>query len=50
MIYQTTINEEIGIDTPQKNVAARVNIHLHRQAFYGQTDLGSMNFDEPWED
>lgn len=50
MIYQTTINEEIGIDTPQKNVAARVNIHLHRQAFYGRTDLSSMNFDEPWED
>jgi hypothetical protein len=50
MIFQTAINEEIGIDTPQKNVAARVNIHLHRQAFYGQRDLGAMNFDEPWED
>lgn len=50
MIYQTTINEEIGIDTPQKNVAARVNIHLHRQAFYGQQGLDAMNFDEDWED
>jgi len=50
MIYQTTINEEIGIDTPQKNVAARVNIHLHRQAFYGQRDLDAMDFDEDWED
>ena len=50
MIYQTTINEEIGIDTPQKNVAARVNIHLHRQAFYGQPGLSDMNFDEDWED
>ena len=50
MIYQTTINEEIGIDTPQKNVAARVNIHLHRQAFFGQAGLDGMNFDEDWED
>lgn len=50
MIYQTTINEEIGIDTPQKNVAARVNIHLHRQAFYGQPGLDAMDFDEDWED
>ncbi len=50
MILKTTINEEIGIDTPQKNVAARVNIHLHRQAFYGQPNLGDMNFDEDWQD
>ncbi|ATI41928.1 hypothetical protein CBW24_07880 [Pacificitalea manganoxidans] len=50
MIYQTTINEEIGIDTPQKNVAARVNIHLHRQAFYGQQGLSGMDFEEDWED
>ena len=50
MIYQTSINEEIGIDTPQKNVAARVNIHLHRQAFYGQSGLSGMDFDEDWED
>jgi len=50
MIYRTTINEEIGIDTPQKNVAARVNIHLHRQAFHGQPGLSGMNFDEDWED
>ena len=50
MIYQTAINEEIGIGTPQKNVAARVNIHLHRQAFYGQPGLSGMSFEEDWED
>ena len=50
MIYQTSINKKIGIDTPQKNVAARVNIHLHRQAFYGRDDLSGMDFDEAWED
>lgn len=50
MIYQTTINEEIGIDTPQKNVAARVNIHLHRQAFFGEPGIDMIDFDEDWED
>lgn len=50
MIYQTTINEEIGIDTPQKNVAARVNIHLHRQSFFGDANISGMNLDEDWED
>lgn len=50
MIENTTINQEIGIDTPQKNVAARVNIHLHRQAFFEVGDIGGMNLDEDWED
>lgn len=50
MIRDTTINEELGIDTPQKNVAARVNIHLHRQAFIDVSNIGGMNLDEDWED
>lgn len=50
MIINTTINAALGIDTPQKNVAARVNIHLHRQAFYGAGTLGNLNLDEDWED
>lgn len=50
MIQTTAINEELGIDTPQKNVAARVNIHLHRQAFMDTGDIGGMNLDEDWED
>lgn len=50
MIKQTLVNEEIGINTPQKNVAARVNIHLHRQAFYGVDNISGINFDEPWQD
>lgn len=50
MIQNTTINEELGIDTPQKNVAARVNIHLHRQAFFGLPQLPPAAFDEDWED
>lgn len=50
MIENTTINEELGIDTPQKNVAARVNIHLHLQAFFGQPHLEPSEFDEDWQD
>ena len=50
MIEATIISEELGIDTPQKNVAARVNIHLHLQSFYGAGDVGGMNLDEDWED
>ena len=50
MIESTAINEELGIDTPQKNVAARVNIHLHRQAFYDAENIGGMDLDEDWED
>jgi hypothetical protein len=49
MIELTTQNELFGIDTPQKNVAARVNIHLHLQALYGQPTTG-INLDEPWVD
>jgi len=50
LIKNTAINPVIGIDTPQKNVAARVNIHLHRQAFFGVGELGGINLDEDWED
>lgn len=49
MIVQTKANPAFGINTPQKNVAARVNIHLHRQAFFGM-DQSGMDFDEDWRD
>ena len=49
MIQATAINPAFAIDTPQKNVAARVNIHLHRQAHYGENIRG-MNLDEAWVD
>lgn len=50
MIRNTTINAELGIDSPQKNVAARVNIHLHRQSFFGQPRLDPQALDEEWQD
>lgn len=49
MIQLTAIGQEFAIDTPPKNVACRVNIHLHRQALFG-TPLGGIDLDEPWED
>ena len=51
MIRRTaTFDKGIGINTPQKNVAARVNIHLHRQALYGQSGLHEETFKGEWED
>ncbi|MCY4034869.1 MAG: hypothetical protein OXF24_05810 [Hyphomicrobiales bacterium] len=51
MIRRTaTIGKEIGIDSSQKNTTSRVNIHLHRQALYGQDDTHGMSFDDDWED
>jgi hypothetical protein len=50
MIQNTTINEELGINTPQKNIATRVNIHLHRQAFNGLPPSDPIEFDEDWQD
>tara|TARA_R110002126_G_scaffold52897_35_gene143499 strand:- start:1651 stop:2622 length:972 start_codon:yes stop_codon:yes gene_type:complete len=49
MIQVTTVNPEFAIDTPPKNVAARVNIHLHRQALYG-SDISGIDLDEDWVD
>lgn len=50
MIAQTAISPALGIDTPQKNVAARVNIHLHRQAFFDQAPPPPQAFEEDWQD
>ena len=51
MIDATTVNPEFAIDTPQKNVAARVNIHLHRQALFGFGDnISGIDLDEDWVD
>ena len=50
MIRQTAINQHLGINSPQKNVAARVNIHLHLQAFYNEEDFSHIDFDDEWED
>lgn len=50
IIRNTAVHEDLGINTPQKNVAARVNIHLHRQAFFDEPGIDPINFDEDWED
>ena len=50
MIRRTAINEKIGINSRQKNITARVNIHLHRQALYEQDDMHEMNLDDDWKD
>ena len=49
MILQTLVNPAFGINTPQKNVASRVNIHLYRQALY-DLDVSALDFDDDWSD
>lgn len=49
LIQQTAEGQEFAIDTAPKNVACRVNIHLHRQALFGR-DIGGIDLDEPWVD
>lgn len=50
MIQSTSVNQALGIDTPQKNIACRVNIHIYKQAFFGLPPLGPDALDEEWED
>jgi len=49
MIEDTARGRETGIDTYQKNIASRVNIHLHLQAWHGHADP-SPNVEDDWED
>ncbi|MBS1303038.1 beta family protein [Loktanella sp. SALINAS62] len=50
MIAETAENEALGINTAPLNVACRVNLHLHRQAFYGDVMPRGDDLDEPYED
>ncbi len=50
MISETAVSEHLGINTPHKNTAVRVNLHLHRQAFYGIDSLPMEGFEEDWKD
>lgn len=49
MIELTAQGQEFAIDTAPKNVACRVNIHLHRQALFGRP-IDGIDLDEPWVD
>lgn len=50
MIKVTVNSEELGVNSPSRNVAARVNIHLHLQAWQGGPDIRGVNFEEDWVD
>jgi hypothetical protein len=40
----------LAVNTVQKNIAARVNIHLHKQAYYDRGNYRMIDLDEPWVD
>ena len=49
MIEGTAAEQPFAIDTMHKMIAARINIHLHRQAFYGHLPPPGA-LDEEWSD
>lgn len=49
LIESTAEGQAFAIDTMPKMYAARINIHLHRQAFYGHLPPPKA-LDEPWSD
>jgi len=49
MIEDTADGQPFAIDSMQKMYAARINIHLHRQAFYGHLPPPE-SLDEEWSD
>ena len=50
IIESTANGEDYVIDSPQKNVTSRVNIHIHMQAFRNDDDFETINLDDDWED
>lgn len=50
MIADTARGPQFGIRAPHQNVAARINLHLHTQAFYEIDNLKGLDLDEPWQD
>ncbi|PZO78270.1 MAG: hypothetical protein DI629_12385 [Mesorhizobium amorphae] len=49
LIEGTALGQAFAIDSMQKMYAARINIHLHRQAFYGNLPPPQA-LDEAWSD
>lgn len=49
-IKQTVFSQNIGIHSPQGNVASRVNLHLHIQAAYDKGSFQPIDYEEDWKD
>ncbi len=49
MIEKTAAGDLSGITTPAKVVAARVNLHLHQQAWFDDPNA-MLDTDDPWDD
>lgn len=49
MIERTARRDESAIANPQRATAARINLHLHRQTFYGRPSAAAQTEDD-WED
>jgi hypothetical protein len=49
MIERTALGDPLAISSPNRSTAARINIHLHQQLFYGDPS-GLIDTEEPWID
>ncbi len=49
MISETATSTRLGAGAPQKNVSARVNLRLHRQAFYDAGLPPMEDLEDDWE-
>ncbi|ABI62418.1 beta family protein [Granulibacter bethesdensis] len=49
MIERTALGDHSAIVSPKRSTAARINIHLHRQLFYGNPDA-MYDTDDEWSD
>jgi hypothetical protein len=49
MIEKTAFGDESGITSPNRATAARINIHLHQQLWFGDAEA-LYDTDEEWKD
>ncbi|MEN3749049.1 hypothetical protein TPR58_17885 [Sphingomonas sp. HF-S3] len=49
MIERTAAGDSSAIKTPARSTAARINLHLHRQAWFGDP-IGLYDTEDDWED
>lgn len=50
VIELTSKGEMLGINSPMRSTAVRINIHMHQQLYYDAPEDVLLDTDEDWED
>lgn len=50
VIELTSKGEMLGINSPMRSTAVRINLHMHQQLYYGQPEEVLLDTEEDWED